>query len=1246
MATYYNQLGSATVGGTSERDIFYAFTRDANMDHLRADAVMTMLVWNTGILTGSGSFYQIVASNVQISFDLLSGGSGTDIVYCSNVADALFYNNGVISGGFGSFSDIDQFWLGEGDDIIDLSAHGVGGIDYAKGVPIHGQGGNDIIIGGSGKDVLEGDAGSDIIFGWRGADTIYGGTGDDILYGDDLGFNDVAGDDIIDGGAGNDILYGGGRSDVMTGGADNDILYGQAGGDNLSGGTGDDKLYGDDPNTASNDTLNGDAGNDELHGGAGDDEAYGGSGNDYIDGGTGNDYMHGGSGNDTIVAGAGNDVIDGSGDIDTLVFSGNRADYQFTPQPDGSYAGVDIRAGSPEGTKIIRNVEFFAFADVTVSSTGLNYVPVITSNGGGATAALDIDENAVAVTVITATDADVGQTLSYAIVGGADAALFAIDPVTGALSFIIAPNFESPVDQNGDNIYRVIVAANDGNGGIATQDLSITVLDVPDGAPPVIVSNGGGVTATIAVDEGGLVVTTVVADDPDGPSLSYAIAGGADAALFAVDAITGALVFKTAPDFESPADQNGDNVYEVIVEASDGSNTDRQTLSITVSNLNDNAPVLISYDGTPMVTRVINENVLLAAMVAATDADGTAVTYSIAGGVDAALFTINPDTGALSFIAAPDFEAPNDSDLDRIYHVVVQASDGLTSVSQEFAISIQNANDNAPVITSNGGGTTAAVSIAENSSAVTTVTATDADGTTPGYAIAGGADAALFTINSVTGALSFLSAPDFENPLDADHDGVYLVSVRATDGMNVTDQLLSITVTDVAEAGKTITGSSGNNTISPTTTVVGYQTTAMNDTIYALAGNDIIDGGGGADYMDGGAGNDTFYVDTWSDDGFAGNDDQVIEAAGGGTDIVYASVSYRLAAQVENLTLAGSAAINGLGNDIANTITGNNAANTLTGDLGNDTLYGLGGADTLDGGDGNDKLYGGDGRDTLSAGVGDDLLDGETGADSMSGGAGNDTYYVDSWSDDGDATNDDQVVELVNGGTTDWVYASVSYSLAAEIEKLTLSGSSAINGFGNDLANIINGNGAENLLRGGLGSDTLSGNGGDDLLYGEDGLDTLDGGAGSDRLDGGIGGDTMFGRAGNDTMIGGTGKDTLTGGTEADVFVFGAGDTTLNSASYDRIADYNAAEGDLIDLDFVNGTLDPTRWFEAAIGTNNFADALSTARQSAGIGNVVFVAGTTDGWLFYDANSDGVLEQAILLSGANSLGAVDIAGFV
>lgn len=1244
MANYFNVAGSQTITAGGEKDQFFAFTRLANLDMVRPDAVLAQLVWNCAILTNGGTAYQLTAANIQISMDLLMGGTGTDVIYGSNLADAVFYNNGAIAGGFGSFDNIEQFWLGDGDDIIDLTAHGAGGIDYAKDVLVQAGLGNDIVIGGAGKDNLQGDAGNDIIFGWRGSDTLSGGAGDDLLYGDDLGFNAIAGDDMIDGGAGNDILYGGRGSDKMTGGDDNDILYGQAGGDNLAGGTGDDILHGDDADTNSNDMLNGDAGNDQLYGGAGNDELYGGTGDDLLDGGTGNDYMHGGAGNDRIIAGQGDDVIDGSADIDTLVFSGNRADYGFTLQSDGSYVAADLRAGSPEGGKSVRNVEYFQFADMTAPSTALNAPPVITSNGGGVTAALAMDENGTAVTTVTATDPDMGQTIGFSIAGGADAALFAIDAATGVLRFITAPNFESPADADGDNVYQLIVAANDGNGGADTQTLSVTVRDLPDGAAPVITSNGGGANAAITVNENAAAVTTVAAADADGPSISYAIIGGADAALFAIDPATGVLRFLTAPDYEAPGDANHDNVYDVAVQASDGSNSDSQALAVTIANLNDNAPVLASYGGAASAAVSVAENSLLAATVQASDADGTALSYSIGGGVDAALFAIDAATGALSFIGAPDYEAPGDSDGDRIYHVIVNASDGTTSVAQTLAIAVTNLNDNAPVITSNGGGVTAAISMAENAVAVTVVTATDADGTTPGFVIAGGADAALFAIDAVTGALSFINAPDFENRIDADGDGVYQVLVRATDGSNAGDQLLSITISDVAEGGKTITGSSGNNVISPATAVLAYQTTALNDIIYGLAGNDTIDGGAGADYMDGGAGNDIFTVDTYSDDGFAGNDDQVIELAGGGSDLVYASVSYRLAAQAEKLTLTGAAAIEGIGNDLANTITGNDAANHLSGGLGADILYGMGGADALDGGEDNDNLFGGDGNDMLSGGAGDDYLDGGTGADGMTGGLGNDSYIVDSWSDDGNAANDDLISELAGEGT-DQVNASVSYKLAGEIEKLVLTGTGNIDGTGNGLANTITGNGGDNGLWGGLGSDTMSGNGGGDRLYGEDGQDSLDGGAGNDLLDGGLAGDTLKGGAGNDMLIGGAGKDMLTGGTEADVFAFIRGDTTLNTASYDRITDFKASEGDRIDLDFLNGGLPAAGYAERAIATNVFADALAAANMTAGVNHVTFVAGTTDGWVFYDANGDGAFEQSVQLVGVNMLAGVDAGSF-
>jgi Ca2+-binding RTX toxin-like protein len=1228
MAEYYNALGSSIVNGTSTKDLFFAFAKDQNFDHVRPDAVVSLLDWGTGISQAGGSSYRIVATNIQISTDLLSGGDGTDVVYGSNLSDALFYNNGAISGGFGSFSSIESIWLADGDDVIDLTSHGTGGTDYLKDVTIHGEGGNDVIVGGAGKDALYGDAGNDTIFGYRGADSLYGGGGNDLLYGDDLGYNGIAGDDLVDGGAGDDTLYGGARSDKLIGGDGNDVLYGQGGSDNLSGGAADDILYGDDVDTSSNDILNGDGGNDQLYGGAGDDEMYGGSGDDLLDGGAGADYLAGGAGRDTLISGAGNDNLDGGLEEDTAVFSGNRADYLFTLNSDDSYTVVDSRAGSPDGTDRIRNFEWLTFADGTVSGAQINYPPMITSDGGGPSAALSILENSTFVTTVTATDLDPGQTLTFSITGGADASLFTINPTSGLLSFATAPNYENAADADHDNVYQLIVAASDGNGGIDTQVLTTEVRDMPDGFAPVITSDGGAATAALTIIENSIAVTTVSASDPDGPATSFTIVGGADAGFLSLDAVTGALVFNTAPDFESPADADHDGIYNVIVQASDGENSDRQTLAITIANANDNAPVITSNGGGATAALAVVENGTLVTVVTATDADGTSPAFSIEGGADAPLFTIDATSGQLSFVTAPDYENPSDSDRDRTYEVIVGAGDGVAKVTQSLSVGLVNLNDNAPVINSNGGGARATISIAENAAAVATVTASDADGSAPTYLLGGGADASLFQLDAVTGALSFIAAPDYERRIDADQDGVYEVIVRATDGLNSTNQALSVTVTDVNEIGKTITGSSGNNAINPVQTTVGYQTTALNDTIYGMAGNDTIDGGAGADYMDGGIGNDVFYVETYSEDGFTGNDDRVVEAAGGGTDLVYASISYRLAAEVENLTLTGASAINGTGNTLANVITGNSAGNILSGEQGHDTIYG---------GAGDDALFGGAGNDTLDGGVGADILD---------GGLDNDTFSVDTFSEDGNAANDDQVIELAGGGTADLVNSSVSYRLADQVERLTLTGTAAINGTGNDLDNVITGNAAANTIAGATGNDTLTGSGGDDWLFGGEGSDMLDGGAGIDQLDGGAANDTLNGREGNDLLVGGAGKDVLTGGTGADTFFFNFGDTSQSVTSLDKITDFQSGE-DKIDVASMSGPLPSSAYAEAAIASSVYADALNLAKTMMTAGKVgVFVAGATDGWAFWDGNGDGMIDQSIVLSGLNTLAGMTYSDFV
>jgi Ca2+-binding RTX toxin-like protein len=144
-------------------------------------------------------------------------------------------------------------------------------------------------------------------------------------------------------------------------------------------------------------------------------------------------------------------------------------------------------------------------------------------------------------------------------------------------------------------------------------------------------------------------------------------------------------------------------------------------------------------------------------------------------------------------------------------------------------------------------------------------------------------------------------------------------------------------------------GAGGNDTLSGG---------AGKDTLIGGDGNDRLDGGSARDYFEGGAGDDTYVADT--------TNDYAYEAAGGGTDTVLSSATYSLDTNVENLTLTGSANIDGWGNPGVNVMIGNDAANTIYGYEGNDTLRGMGGDDVLGGGDHDDLIDGGAGSDTLT----------------------------------------------------------------------------------------------------------------------------------------------------------------------------------------------------------------------------------------------------------------------------------------
>lgn len=222
---------------------------------------------------------------------------------------------------------------------------------------------------------------------------------------------------------------------------------------------------------------------------------------------------------------------------------------------------------------------------------------------------------------------------------------------------------------------------------------------------------------------------------------------------------------------------------------------------------------------------------------------------------------------------------------------------------------------------------------------------------------------------------------------------------------------------------------------------------------------------------------------------------------------------------------------------------------------GADKLYGMDGDDLLIGGDDNDSLYGGSGddilygdrdHDVLDGGNGNDILYGGTDTDRMSGGYGNDVYHVDNVND--------KVIEQPGEGT-DTVYSSVSYTVSANVENLTLTGSSNINGIGNHGDNVLTGNDGHNHL---------SGHNGNDFLYGMSGNDTLSGGNGNDHLNGGDGNDRLLGGNGHDYLNGGNGDDYLAGGTGSNTIITGAGRDTIaftpsdiHDGSIDRVLDFD-----------------------------------------------------------------------------------------
>ena len=264
--------------------------------------------------------------------------------------------------------------------------------------------------------------------------------------------------------------------------------------------------------------------------------------------------------------------------------------------------------------------------------------------------------------------------------------------------------------------------------------------------------------------------------------MTYSIVGGADAALFTIDAsYRRCSASDAAPNFEAPTDADGNNVYDVVVSATDGSADRHPDAGGHRRQRQRGAGHHLERRRRLGRACPSSEN---ATAVTTVDRDRprrrASTTRSPAAPTPRCSRSTRPPARSASS-PRPTSRRPADADGDNVYEVVVSASDGSLTDTQTLSVTVANVNE-APVITSNGGGATAAVAVGENDTAVDDRRSPSDPDSGVTYAIAGGADAALFAIDASTGALSFVAAPDFEAPRDADGDNVYEVIVSASDG--------------------------------------------------------------------------------------------------------------------------------------------------------------------------------------------------------------------------------------------------------------------------------------------------------------------------------------------------------------------------------------------------------------------------------------------------------------------------------
>ncbi|MDH6170898.1 Ca2+-binding RTX toxin-like protein [Variovorax boronicumulans] len=1087
--------------------------------------------------------------------DLLQGGTGNDTLSGGGGNDTLRggLGNDRLEGGAGN--DVYVFELGGGKDTIgnlDDAPTRVDELHFGAGIApsdviatFNGQ--SDLLLSLRGRSdsvtierffAQDGDGRGNqridqVVFPdgtvWHAADLVARARattdGDDDVRG-------RAGPDVVQGLAGVDEISGGAGDDTLDGGADDDHLMGGDGNDLLLGGSQTDDLEGD----AGNDTLQGQDGDDDLAGGAGSDLLQGGAGNDSLD--ANGSSLHVIGERDTLDGGAGNDrLFSREGD---QVFLFGRGDGQDTIYRSNYYAlDFDVlrfKAGILPSQVIVRYVfderSFGGGSYLELSIAGTN--DRITTRDF-----LDDKGELSAMTAIQEVQFDDGTTWdAYTLV----AMVTSQAPMRGTEGGDVlqgASNSQMLFGLSGNDV--VTGAGGDDwlDGGSGDDTLSGGF-----GRDTYVVDNVGDVVLE-ASDEGidtvaapvgwtlganleNLRLTGSAAIDATGNALDNVLLG--NAAANRLDGQTGADTLNGGAGDDTYI---VDNVADVVVEAERGG---FETVESSVSfTLDDNLENL-KLTGASAIDATGNA---LDNLLVGNDANNSLVG---AGGNDTL------DGGAGDDVLAAG--AGDDTYIvDSASDVVTESSKAgtdtvISSASFTLGVNVEN-------MKLAGGSAINAV----GNTLANILTGNDANNTLDG---AGGSD----TMRGGLGDDTYIVDATGDLVVEDQGQGVDLVQSTATYALGANVENLTLTgIKAISGTGNALdnvlTGNSTGNTLTG------------ND------GNDLLDGQGGADSMVGGAGDDSYVVDRTSD--------VVSELAGEGFDRVRSSVTYTLGANVEQLTLVGDNAINAAGNASDNTLVGNAAANTLNGGAGNDILEGGGGNDiyvvdaagdvtveqanegidlvqssigfalganlenlTLTGSDAIDGT-GNDAANVLTGNSGANVLNGGAGNDSMVGGAGNDIYVVDA--------PGDVVTEGANAGT-DLVRSAVSYTLGANIENLTLTGTGAVNATGNSVANVLNGNAAANVLDGQGGADTMKGGAGDDIYYVDNASDLVTelANEGTDTVLASV--SSTLGNEVENLRINGAGALNATGNGLDNVLYAGAGNNTLDGAGGSDTASY------------------------------------------------------------------------------------------